>query len=42
MQQKQLPIGYYLKLVDNCLTKAIDKVQPQFGLNRVELQVLNN
>ena len=42
MQQKQLPIGYYLKLADNCLTKRIDEIQSQYGLNRVEWQVLNS
>ena len=42
MQQKQLPIGYYLKLADNFLTKGIDDIQSQHGLNRVEWQVLNS
>lgn len=41
MQQKQLPIGYYLKLADSCLTKGIDEIQSQYGLNRVEWQILN-
>ncbi len=42
MQQKQLPIGYYLKLADTCLTKGIDEIQSQHGLNRIEWQVLNS
>jgi DNA-binding MarR family transcriptional regulator len=42
MQQKKLPIGYYLKLADNCLTKGIDEIQSQHGLNRIEWQVLNS
>lgn len=42
MQQKRLPIGYYLKLADNCLTKGIDEIQSQHRLNRIEWQVLNS
>jgi DNA-binding MarR family transcriptional regulator len=42
MQQKRLPIGYYLKLADNCLTKGIDEIQSQHGLNRIEWQVINS
>ena len=42
MQQKRLPIGYYLKLADNILTKGIDDIQSQHGLNRIEWQVLNS
>jgi DNA-binding MarR family transcriptional regulator len=42
MKQKRLPIGYYLKLADNCLTKGIDEIQSQHGLNRIEWQVLNS
>lgn len=42
MQQKQLPIGYYLKLADSCLTKRIDEIQSEYGLNRVEWQILNS
>jgi DNA-binding MarR family transcriptional regulator len=42
MQQKKLPIGYYLKLADNYLTKGIDEIQSEFGLNRIEWQVLNS
>lgn len=41
MQQKQLPIGYYLKLANNLLTEKIDEIQAQHSLNRVEWQVLN-
>ncbi|MDQ0638894.1 hypothetical protein QF042_002459 [Pedobacter sp. W3I1] len=42
MNQKQLPIGYYLKLADSCLTKGIDGIQSKHGLNRMEWQVLNS
>ncbi|MEO5996676.1 MAG: hypothetical protein ABIN89_08085 [Chitinophagaceae bacterium] len=42
MQQKRLSIGYYLKLSDNYLTKGIDEIQSQHGLNRIEWQILNS
>lgn len=42
MQNKRRPIGYYLKLADNCLTKGIDEIQSKHGLNRIEWQVLNS
>jgi DNA-binding MarR family transcriptional regulator len=42
MQQKRLPIGYYLKLADNYLTKGIDEIQSQHSLNRIEWQILNS
>ncbi len=41
MQKKQLPIGYYLKLADTCLTRGIDEIQSQYGLTRIEWQVIN-
>lgn len=42
MQQKKLPIGYYLKLADNYLTKGIDEIQAQHSLNRIEWQILHS
>ncbi|MCC7534418.1 MAG: hypothetical protein IT246_10795 [Bacteroidia bacterium] len=41
-QQQQLPIGYYLKLADKCLTNGIDEIQFKHGINRIEWQVLNS
>ena len=42
MQSKRLPIGYYLKLADSVLTKGIDDIQAQHGLDRISWQVLNS
>lgn len=42
MQQKRLPIGYYIKLADNYLTKGIDEIQSQHGLNRIQWQIINS
>ena len=35
------PIGFYLKKADELLSKGIDKVQSEFGINRLEWQILN-
>lgn len=37
----QLPIGYWLKQVDNLLTEQINKAQATHGVSRTEWQVLN-
>ncbi len=42
MKNNKLPIGYWLKKADDLLTKGIDKIQSEFGLNRTEWQVLNS
>lgn len=42
MQQKNLPIGYYIKQVDELLTEGINKVMAAFNLTRVKWQVLNS
>ncbi|MEQ1585403.1 MAG: hypothetical protein ABL895_05955 [Cyclobacteriaceae bacterium] len=39
---KKLPIGYYLKLADKCLTNGIDEIQARHQINRTEWQVLNS
>lgn len=41
MERKKLPIGYYIKQVDELLTKGIDEIQNEFGLSRKGWQVLN-
>lgn len=42
MQNKKLPIGYFLKLAHDSLTKAIDGIQSHYGFNRTEWQILNS
>ncbi len=37
----KLPIGYWLKLVDNLLTEQIDKAQAIHGVSRSDWQILN-
>ncbi len=41
MQSKKLPIGYWIKQVDNILTKGIDDIQSSFGMTRTDWQILN-
>src|SRR5438128_2509899 len=41
MRSKNLPIGYWIKQVDELLTKRIDGIQSSFDLTRTEWQVLN-
>lgn len=41
MQSQKLPIGYWIKQVDNILTKGIDDIQSSFGMTRTDWQVLN-
>ena len=41
MQAKKLPIGYWIKQVDNILTKGIDDIQSSFGMTRTNWQILN-
>jgi exonuclease VII small subunit len=36
------PIGYYLKLADNLLSKRIDAIHLQHQINRIEWQVINS
>ena len=40
MNEKK-PIGFYLKKVDELLSKGIDAVQSEFGISRFEWQILN-
>ncbi len=42
MEQKRLPIGYYLKLADRALTNGIDTIQSRYGMDRTGWQVLNS
>jgi hypothetical protein len=42
MQPMKKPIGYYLKLADNCLTQGIDVIHTQHQINRTEWQVINS
>ena len=41
MQGEKLPIGYWIKQVDNILTKGIDDIQTSFGMTRTDWQILN-
>jgi hypothetical protein len=41
MNDKKLPIGYYVKLVDQLFTERINAVQAEFDLTRVTWQILN-
>ncbi|HEX5023680.1 MAG TPA: MarR family winged helix-turn-helix transcriptional regulator [Agriterribacter sp.] len=38
---KKLPIGYWIKLADELLTKRIDEIQSSFGMTRTSWQILN-
>lgn len=40
-QGQQLPIGYWIKRVDELLTRRIDAAQRSNGLSRLEWQALN-
>src|SRR5262245_60425913 len=40
-ERPQMPIGYWLKLVDKLLTEQIDKAQAAHGMSRTEWQVFN-
>jgi DNA-binding MarR family transcriptional regulator len=40
-RRPELPIGYWLKQVDNLLTEEINKAQATHGVSRSEWQVLN-
>ena len=42
MQSKQLPIGYWVKKVDELLTTGINEIQSSFGLTRTDWQALNS
>lgn len=42
MQPKELPIGYWIKQVDELLTKGINEMQSSFGLTRTDWQILNS
>ncbi len=41
MDTRNLPLGYWIKKVDNLLTAGIDRIQANHGLTRTEWQVLN-
>lgn len=37
----KLPIGYYLKKADNLLTEGINSIHNEFGIKRLDWQILN-
>lgn len=39
--KKQLPIGYYLKKLDNLLTEGIRRIHEAAGITRLQWQILN-
>jgi DNA-binding MarR family transcriptional regulator len=41
MNQKSLPIGYWLKRTDSLLTEGINAIQAEFGINRVQWQIIH-
>ena len=41
MNNRKLPIGYWIKQVDKLLTDGIDSVQAQFGLARSDWQIIH-
>lgn len=36
-----MPLGFWIKQLDQLLTEGIDKIQAQFGLTRIDWQILN-
>jgi len=42
MKNKKLPIGYYLKKVDNLLTEGINQIHKEHNINRTQWQILNS
>ena len=42
MEDQKLPIGYYLKKVDNLLTDGIESIHKEFSVSRIEWQLLNS
>jgi predicted transcriptional regulator len=41
MNTRQLPIGYWIKQVDELLTAKIDQIHSSFSLTRADWQILN-
>ncbi|HUH46303.1 MAG TPA: hypothetical protein VLZ54_04050 [Arenibacter sp.] len=41
MDKQKLPIGFYLKKVDNLLTTGIHEIHSEMGLSRTDWQILN-
>jgi DNA-binding MarR family transcriptional regulator len=41
MDNKKLPIGYWIKQVDQLLTDGIDTIQARFGMTRSHWQIIN-
>jgi DNA-binding MarR family transcriptional regulator len=39
--KSKLPIGYFLKKVDNLLTEGINHIHKEFDINRTQWQILN-
>jgi len=42
MEPQKMPIGYWIKKIDNLLTNSIDSIQSEYGLTRIGWQVLNS
>lgn len=42
MQNNKLPIGYYLKKIDNLLTKGINRIHGEFAINRTQWQIIHS
>ncbi len=42
MSPKELPIGYWIKKVDELLTNGINEIHSAFGMKRTDWQVLNS
>ncbi|TAH40580.1 MAG: hypothetical protein EYC69_10540 [Bacteroidetes bacterium] len=42
MSEKKLPIGYYLKKVDNLISDGINRIHMEAGLTRTDWQILNS
>lgn len=41
MEERKLPIGFWVKKADSFLTENIDEIQSSYGLNRTSWQILN-
>jgi len=40
LNSKNLPVGYWIKKADNLITKGINVIQADFGIKRIEWQML--
>lgn len=42
MDDHKMPIGYWVKQLDQLLSEGIDKIQSQFGLSRSDWQIIHS